>query len=141
MVEEVEGLPLEFKSTPLVDLEALERAEVEVQPARHVKRVAPDSAEGQSGRNRVCARVVVKRPTFTRAGVGVAAGAWIADEVGTRPGANAIADAGAITKVRSVGDAERRARLRDGDARHLPAAEKCVLQSRRLGEGQCINVA
>ena len=74
------------------------------------------------------AGVVRERSTF-------GTGCWnrprrgIADQVRTRTGANAVADAGVVAEGRAVGHAERRARLRDGDARYLPAAQERVLQS------------
>jgi len=50
VVEEVEGFRAELEPSPLVDGEALEEAEVEVQTSGQCKSVAADIAESESRR-------------------------------------------------------------------------------------------
>ena len=142
VVEEVERFPAEIEAGVFADGEALEEAEVEVNAARQVQGVAPDVAEGEAGGDGERSRVV-DRAVRTLSGilVGRESAVRIANQIGTRAGANAVADTGVVAKVGAIGHAEWRAGLSDGDAGDLPAAKQRVRQARALEERQAIDVA
>ncbi len=66
---------------------------------------------------------------------------WISHQVRSRTSPDAVGHASRIAEVGSVGDAERRAGLRDGDAGDLPATQQRVRKACTLEEWQAVYVA
>ncbi len=141
VVEDVERFPSEFEPGFLVYGEALESAEVEVDASGQVQSVASDIAEGEAGRNGKGIRVIEERSGLSSILVRCKARMGIAHQIGTRAGSGPISHTSVISKVSTVGHAERQALLGDRDALDLPAPEDLVLQSRALEEWQGVDIA
>src|SRR5271168_1545674 len=91
VVKQIEQLPLEVETGPLVDGEPLGNSEVKVDTPRQGKRVAPHIAKRESGRHRKSARVVIEHPKrsgIRRRFLGGRDCGWIAHLV--RPRARAL---------------------------------------------------
>src|SRR5438552_1758898 len=69
------------------------------------------------------------------------AGMWIADQVGARTGARAVANAGVVAEGGAVGNRERRTRLSNDDAGSLPATQQRVAQTAALEKWQGPDIA
>src|SRR5262249_40514054 len=122
VVEDVEGLPAEVDSPCLAETKALEQAEVKVYAAGAGQCVPAEIPEGETGWGRKRCWVVKQGPANCR-NIRLNRSVRIANQVRTRPGAHAVSDARGITKVRTIGDAERLAALGDGDTGYLPSAQ------------------
>src|ERR1700722_3577641 len=140
VVEGVERLPLELDASPFGDSKSLKGAEVEVQTAWQVDDIAPYVAESKARRKRKCLGIENQRSPLGR-DIGIGDGVRIANQVGTGPSANSVTNAGVVSKGCTVRHAIRCAGLCDGDTRNLPSAQERVQMSRRLEEGQRVNVA
>src|SRR2546425_11059385 len=116
MVEEVEVLPAKIDARPLINRETLEDAEVEVQPTGVVEGVPPDVAKRESRRQSEGRRIVKEWAPNIREISLCESSVRVADQIGTRSGANAVAYASVVGKRRAIGHGERYAGLGDGDA-------------------------
>src|SRR6476660_4437132 len=104
MVEEVEDFPPELEPGVLANGEALKRADVKVDATRQEQRVAPDSAERQTGRQSEGRGIGKQWPAGVREFGRGQARMRIADQVGSRTSACAIADACVVAERGAVGD-------------------------------------
>jgi hypothetical protein len=131
VVKEVECLHAEFKSGPFVDGEPFESAEIEVEACRQIQSVPSDIPEPQPRRNRKGTRVIEEQRIRV-----AAKGVGIADQVGPIPaGRRAVCYACVIPESASIGYAERKSGLGDGDARNLPTAKEIVGQAGAAEKG------
>src|SRR5580704_14147005 len=141
VIEHVEHFPFEVEASSLADGEALREASVKVQAAGIVQSVTADVAKGESSGERESRGVEDDRSANVRELPLRYAGARIADEKGTRTGAHAIGDAGAIGEGSAIGYAEGKAGLGNRDAGNLPATKQRVRQARCLEERQAVDIA
>src|SRR5215469_14743363 len=141
VIEEVERFPAEFEPGALIDREALESAEVEVDASGQIQGVAPYVAEGEAGWNGKGIGVIEHRSGLAGILIGGEAGAGVADQIGARARSGPVSHTGIITKISSVRHSERQPCLCHCDALNRPVAEGLIPQSRALEDWKGVDVA
>src|SRR5262249_16264875 len=140
-------LPSEFDGVALLEREALEKAEIEIDTAWKREGVAADVAEGEPGGQGKRRGIVLKHAEYIGGdSVSLRLGDMVrvADEIGIRTAAvgagDAVSNAGIVAKGGAVGDREGQAGLKSGDAGGLPSAEDGMREAGLLEERQRVNV-
>ena len=122
VIEKVEVFPAEIHSRSFGKCKRLEEAEIKVDPARQVEGVAPHVAEREARRNVERRRIVEKRSRHAGVLICAETGMGVADLIGARTGAYAIAHARIVPVGCTVSHTKGSPGGNGRDAGHLPAA-------------------
>src|SRR5579863_4973776 len=132
VVEDVETLGTEFKSTALRDLEVFQNRQIKVQTAGIIQEVASCVSEGKSGGSGEGVRIEEGGAKAFRVGgavgrpyVGISDHVRIGSRAGPAGHARIVENRSAIG-TGAIDHAERRSRLKSCDAGYLPPIEKGV---------------